>query len=157
MNKLLPLLSLVAYALLAACACPTSLRDPVPGDLSRLQPSSSIGLALYEPKSDVAYLTSSVRHVLKAADAPVATATVHPIREDVLLVEAGSAIASNAGSKHRVSEAAGDEQLDTVYVAWLKYCNNAQDLSTEEWAVIDATNMPRELEKVWAEECISLK
>ena len=150
------LVLLASSVVLAACA--TTQDEPAATYHEPTAPLPDLGLALYEPRSDVADLTNAVRHVLNPAD-PYGIALSHLAleyraqparfgREEPTPVKRVDA---------PVVVAQLDKVHDPIYEAWRKYCNNAENMTQEEWGLIDRSEMPAELAAIWADECVPLK
>ena len=155
MRKQLVLL-LASSVVLAACA--TTQDEPTATYQEPTTPPPDIGLAMYEPRSDVADLTNAVRHVLTPAD-PYGVALSHLALEyraqPARFEREPPTVVKRVGAPVVVAQL--DKVHDPIYEAWRKYCNNAEDMTQEEWGLIDRSEMPAELAAIWADECVPLK
>lgn len=152
------LLLIAASITLGACAT-TTIDEPTPVavETKPAAPSPDVGLALYEPRSDVADLTNAVRHVLNPADTYGASVSHVALEVRTQPANFDSPQAPVERVTAPVAVAQLDKVQDPVYEAWRKYCNNAEDITQREWGLIDRSDMPEELAAIWAEECIPLK
>ena len=221
-----PARAVLAPLLLAACAqTPPPPPDPVMAR-APAQPGPVIGVAVIEPRSDVADLTEAMRHVLhptgnigtavvmpavigqdfgpasasdsgagaalapRAPDSPAEiedTASQPDARADqagsveppdeprdtpALSVDTptdatGSGTVEPPGAPGApIGDAAADDgdhsgpevltpgqaTQDAIVEAWERYCAS-DDLSAEQWGIIDRTSMPASLEAEWADRC----
>jgi hypothetical protein len=148
---------LLASSLAMVSCGTTTIEKPIPTHTEPAAPPADLGLALYKPRSDVADLTNAVRHVLNPADiyggavSKVATDyRAQPARYDAVKT-----------TVRKVDEpiviAKLDKVHDPVYEAWRKYCDNAENMTQKDWDIIDDSQMPAELEAIWADECVPLK
>lgn len=155
MRRQLLLLAASSF-LLTACAN-TTLEEPVVASAEPPAPPADLGLALYEPRSDVADLTNAVRHVLNPAD--VYGGSLGRLATNYSAKPARYASVPAVAKKvdEPIVVARLDKAHDPVYEAWRKYCNNAENMTQKEWDIIEQSEMPAELEAIWADECVPIK
>ncbi len=156
MRKLIlfPFLAGVAY--LGGCATTTD-EKPSMTTVPNQAPPSVIGLAVYQPRSDVANLTESVRDVLNPADIYGAYTSKVETQLPFRKVQYELPAAKPKKVSEPLMVTGLDRKKDPVYEAWRKFCNEAKDMTDEDWALVNRTNMPPELEAIWPDECVPLK
>ena len=156
MRKIILFPFLAGVASLGGCAT-TIDEKPLIAAVPEHAPPSVVGLAVYQPRSDVANLTESVRHVLNPADIyGTDTSKVDP-ELPFRKVQYRLPAAKPQKVSAPLLVAGLDKNKDPVYEAWRKFCDESKDMTAEDWALINRTNMPPELEAIWADECVPLK
>ncbi|MGI9295056.1 MAG: hypothetical protein ACR2PS_13835 [Pseudomonadales bacterium] len=156
MHKTISVTGLALVGLLSGCATTTIEEMPLQSNTPEMPPAV-IGLAVYQPSSDVANLTESVRHVLNPADIYGSYANNTADNKAFRQVRYELPAAQPKKVSKPIVVAQLDRNYDPVYEAWRKYCNEGQALTKEEWELIDRTTMPAELEVIWADECVPIK
>ncbi len=112
-----------------------------------LQKQAGLGLSIIHPQSEVADLTQDIRHVLNPDNS----------------IQNIKGFSNTQTKKHADSKstntnihAATEKKISKKYAAWKKYCYG-NDMTAEEWRIIDTTTMPKSLQEKWHDECIPLK
>ena len=157
MNKWAITLGLCIGALLSGCACSSTRTAAKPAELERPVRPTIVGLAVYEPVSDVANLTAAVRHVLRLEEPALPIVYSNDPDNHSVVQGHESLLAAVVATPKEESRPDKTSHADTVLDVWRKYCNEAEKITSKEWEIIDATSMPAELEAIWAKDCMPLK
>jgi hypothetical protein len=151
---LFPFLAGVGY--LGGCATTMDEKPPMTA-VPDQAPASVVGLAVYQPRSDVANLTESVRHVLNPADIYGTDTRKVDTESPFRTVQYRLPAAKPKKVSAPLMVAGLERKKDPVYEAWRKFCDESKHMTDEDWALINRTTMPPELEAIWAAECVPLK
>lgn len=133
-------------------------------------PLAPFGIARIDTRTDVVTVLAHLDHVLypnntvaeppmdKPAPQPVAlsspVSTTPPV---VMPINAPAPPdAPVALALPQPTEQALITASDSASMAWLKLCYG-EELNPQEWAVIDSTPRPAELDQVWDEKCVPIK